>query len=112
MVKRGYADDYHEIPSLDTFKILWNCDSRVIGKHVTGDTFSALVDKTIVYLQGLSLPKCTTKLGLDQFQSTAIEIYLDINPGHNKQGDLRRVIESSQGVLWMRQVHRHRFLPE
>ncbi|KAF8928082.1 hypothetical protein BGZ52_003746, partial [Haplosporangium bisporale] len=57
MVKHGYSGGLYEIPSLDTFKILWNCDPDIVGYHVTKETLRPLVDKATTYLQELSPPK-------------------------------------------------------
>ncbi|KAG0015964.1 hypothetical protein BGZ81_011445 [Podila clonocystis] len=73
MIKHGYSDDTYEIPSLKTFKILWNCDPNVVGKRLTQKTIQSLVDKALLYLIQLAPPKSIMEPGLTRDQSAAIK---------------------------------------
>ncbi|KFH63832.1 hypothetical protein MVEG_10525 [Podila verticillata NRRL 6337] len=57
MIKHGYSDQNHDIPALDTLRILWNYDTTVIGSRLTMDTIKALIDRVISYFRELSPPK-------------------------------------------------------
>ncbi|KAG0090344.1 hypothetical protein BGZ93_000235 [Podila epicladia] len=92
MAKRGYLNDYYEIPPLDTLKILWGCDPNIIGRHINKDTIGSLIDKAINYLQELFQPKWRTGLGLDRDQSAAIRTFLDVQDDHNLEGNLLQPI--------------------
>ncbi|KAG0330431.1 hypothetical protein BG000_011712, partial [Podila horticola] len=101
MIKNGYSNGVYEIPPLNTFKILWNCDPDITGRHITKDTIIPVVDKAIAYIQELSPPKWTTKLALDRSQSAAIKTFLDIQDGDNAEGNLLRYTNyKNQIVSW------------
>ncbi|KAG0339229.1 hypothetical protein BG000_002598, partial [Podila horticola] len=110
MTKRGYFNEYYEIPPLDTRKILWGCDPDIIGSRISKGTIASLIDKAINYLQELSPPKWTTKLFLDCDQSAAIRTFLDVQDDHNSEGNLYRHIDSIQHVSWRCQSHVHQYL--
>ncbi|KAF9390109.1 hypothetical protein CPB97_009911 [Podila verticillata] len=107
-VKRGYSTDSCEIPSLDTFDILWSCDPDVTGDQLSKDTIGILIDKAIGYLQDLSPPKWGTRLRLTYSQSAAIKFYLDVQDGDNADGNLSRQIESNRYVSWVCRAHNYR----
>ncbi|KFH72233.1 hypothetical protein MVEG_02524 [Podila verticillata NRRL 6337] len=46
MVKHGYSDEYYDILSLDTLKILRNCDANIVGSCLTMN-IEPLVDRAI-----------------------------------------------------------------
>ncbi|KFH74135.1 hypothetical protein MVEG_01348 [Podila verticillata NRRL 6337] len=104
MVKHGYSGGLYEIPSLDTFKILWNCDPDIVGYHVTKETLRPLVDKATTYLQELSPPKVVCQ-ALTPDQLTTVKTYLDVNEGDDGENNLNHYISSSQFVLWLCPSH-------
>lgn len=106
MVKHGYSGDGYEIPPLDTFKILWNCDPDVVGSHLTKETFESLVDKAITHLQELSPPK-TPLRSLTHDQALMIMTFLDVPQGDTGESNLIRYITFKQFALWMCQSHVH-----
>ncbi|KAG0316516.1 hypothetical protein BG000_004838, partial [Podila horticola] len=111
MVKNGYSEGSYEIPPLNTFRILWNCDPAVIGRHLTKDTMIPLVDKAIAYIHELSPPEWVTKLTLNRTQSVAIKTFLDIQDGDNAEGNLfRNTNYNSQIVSWKCPSHTHQYL--
>ncbi|KAF9385436.1 hypothetical protein CPC16_007978, partial [Podila verticillata] len=62
MVRQGASMEESIIPPLDTFEILWNVDSKIIGNRITKDTIRSLIDKSISYLQALPVAKCDRQL--------------------------------------------------
>lgn len=110
MIKRGYTSNEYDVPSLDNFKILWNCDPNLIGSHVSKDNIRSLVAKAIAYLQELSPPKWTSVLGLSRSQSAIINAYLDVQDGDSEESNLYRYIDSDQIVFWKCQAHAHQYL--
>lgn len=112
MVKRGYSNYQYEVPPLHTFKILWNCDPSIIGRHLTKDNLGPLVDKTIAYLQNLSPPPWKPKDGLRLDQSSTIGCYLDTNDDENTEGNLLRYVKGAQRVYWACQAHVHRTIDQ
>ncbi|KAF8928192.1 hypothetical protein BGZ52_003641, partial [Haplosporangium bisporale] len=110
MVKYGFSNKEYMVPALDTFKILWNCDSDVIGKHLTKDSIGPHVDKAILHLQGISSPKREKDLGLTREQSFMIKTYLAVQDGHNIECNLNRYIVSNNRVLQMCHAHVHQYL--
>lgn len=106
MVKYGYSESKYEIPPLDTFKILWNCDPNVIDNHFSEHTLGRLVDKAIAYLQELSPPKAPHH-GLTRDQLAAIKNFLDMQEGDTGESNLNRYVTSDQVVLWMCESHVH-----
>ncbi|KAG0339225.1 hypothetical protein BG000_002594 [Podila horticola] len=110
MIKHGFFDGHYDIPPLDTFKILWNCDLNVIGSHLTKDTIRPLVDKAITYLQELSPLKWKGKLGLNQIQSNTIKTHLCVQDGDNTESYLHRYLNERQCIHWKCQAHAHQYL--
>lgn len=107
MVKRGYTDDKIEVPALDTFKILWGCDTNVTGSQLSKDNIGHHVHKAISYLLELSPPKLLN-VKMDRHQSAAIKPYLDVPDGDRVEGNLHRWIGAKeQTVFWMCQAHTH-----
>ncbi|KAG0335742.1 hypothetical protein BG000_007265 [Podila horticola] len=105
MIKHGFSSAEYDIPSLDTFKILWNCNPDVSGSHLTKETLGRLVDKAVAHLQVLSLPKRKAQLALTRKESAAIKTYLDMQDGDNAQGSLHRLFAFGQRVYWRCQAH-------
>ncbi|KAF8977265.1 hypothetical protein BGZ52_007220, partial [Haplosporangium bisporale] len=108
-VKHGYTDNDYDIPPLDTLKILWNCDSNIIGSCFTMD-IESLVDRAISYFQELSLPKWKGSLGLTHDQSAAIKTYLDVQDGDTAESNLHRYIGKEWHVYWKCEAHAHQSL--
>ncbi|KAF9395685.1 hypothetical protein CPC16_007331 [Podila verticillata] len=109
MLKRGYLDDSCNIPPLNTFKIMWNCDSNVTGIHLTKETIGLVFDKTIAHLEEMSLPKWK-KPGLSRDQSYGISQYLDKQDGDNGDGSLYRYVHERRYMSWRCEAHAHQFL--
>ncbi|KAG0340651.1 hypothetical protein BG000_011429 [Podila horticola] len=110
MIKRGYSKHNYEIPPLETFKILWDCDPNVVGSHITNDTIGPLIDKAIVYLQEISPPKWKGKLGLTQIQSFMIKTHLDVQDSDHAESYLHRYLDKQQYVFWKCKAHAHQYL--
>ncbi|KAI9233222.1 MAG: hypothetical protein BYD32DRAFT_465546 [Podila humilis] len=110
MIRRDYTSNEYDVPSLDAFKILWNCDPDLIGSHVTKDNIRYLVAKAVAYLQELTSPKWTSGLGLSRSQSAMINAYLDVQNGDNEESNLYRYIDSDRIVFWKCQAHAHQYL--
>lgn len=108
--KHGYSSTSYEIPPLDTFKILENCDSSVMGGHLTKNTIGPLLDKAITYLQVLSLPKWKT-LGPNRSQIAAIKAHLDVQGGP-AEGNLFRYIDPKQDVYWICHKHASQYMDQ
>ncbi|KFH74155.1 hypothetical protein MVEG_01368 [Podila verticillata NRRL 6337] len=108
--KHGYSSTNYEIPPLDTFKILENCDSSVMGGHLTKNTIRPLVDKAITYLQVLSPPKWKT-FGPNRYQIAAIKAHLDVQGG-TAEGNLLRYIDPKQDVYWICHKHALQFMDQ
>ncbi|KFH63798.1 hypothetical protein MVEG_10491 [Podila verticillata NRRL 6337] len=109
MVKHGYTENGYDIPSLDTLKILWNCDSNIIGSRLAMD-IEPLVDRAISYLQELSLRKWNRRLGLNRDQSAAIKTYLDVQDGDSAKTNLCRCISKERCIYWKCEAHAHQSL--
>ncbi|KAI9232403.1 MAG: hypothetical protein BYD32DRAFT_491267 [Podila humilis] len=109
MIKHGYTDNDYDIPPLDTLKILWDCDSNIIGSCLTMD-IESLVDRAISYFQELSLPKWKEKLGLTHDQSAAIKTYLDVQDGNSAESNLYRCISERRSIYWKCEAHAHQSL--
>lgn len=109
MIKRGYLSDVCDIPPLNTFKIMWNCDPNVTGIHLTNETIGLHFDKTIAHLEEMSLPKWK-KPGLSRDQSYAIIQYLDKQDGDNGDGSLHRYVHDRRYMSWRCGAHAHQFL--
>ncbi|KFH74116.1 hypothetical protein MVEG_01329 [Podila verticillata NRRL 6337] len=109
MVEYGHSNVVYEIPSLDTFKILWQCDSGITGSRLCKDSIGPLIDKAIGYLQGLSPPEWKSRPWLTRSQSAAIKSYLDVQEGDNAEGNLHRCINNGQHVYWKCRAHYHRY---
>ncbi|KAF9382809.1 hypothetical protein CPC16_009192 [Podila verticillata] len=110
MVKHGHTDDHYNIPPLNTLKILWNCDSNIIGSRLIMD-IEPLVDRAISYFQELSLPKWKEKIGLTRDQSDAIKTYLDVQDGDSfAESNLYRCITKEQRIYWKCKAHAHQYL--
>ncbi|KAG0085842.1 hypothetical protein BGZ92_008657 [Podila epicladia] len=107
MVKHGYSITSHEIPSMDSNKILWKCD--VIGNHVTKVNIAYLVDKAISYLEEHSPPEWTMEPGLTRNQSAGIKDFLEVQPGEDTEGSLHRHIDSDQQVAWRCKPHQQQY---
>ncbi|KAG0087100.1 hypothetical protein BGZ92_007597 [Podila epicladia] len=105
MVKYGYYDELYEIPQLETFKILWNCDSDVVGHHLTMDTFGPLVDKAIAHLEEMSLPTRNKELTLTRKESVAIETFLEVHEDGDTEGNLYQHIKSGDVIRWICHTH-------
>lgn len=110
MVECGYCDRRHEIPPLNSFKILCGHDTVATGSQLSKDTLRSLVAKSIAYLQELSPPKWIEHPMLSLKQSAMIKDYLEIPDSCNGLGNLHRYITTVTGfinpeVLWMCQVH-------
>ncbi|KAF9321022.1 hypothetical protein BG006_002689, partial [Podila minutissima] len=112
MVKHGCLISLYKIPPLDPRKILWRCDPNIIGKHLTEDTISSLVDKAITYIQDFSPPKWIMEPGLTRIQSAVIKSFLNVQEGENTEGNLHRYINSDQRVSWKCQVHKQQGLDQ
>lgn len=115
MVECGYCDTDHEIPPLNSFKILCGHDTVATGSQLSKDTITSLVAKSIAYLQDLSLPKWIKNPMLSLNQSVMIETYLKIPDSCNGQGNLHRYITAltdlhDKEAIWMCQVHNQRRL--
>lgn len=111
IVKQGYFNNQYEIPPLDSFKILWNCDPDIIGEHLTKSNIGDLVDKAITHLQELSPPMLISNIRLTRVRSAAIEAFL-ITPDGNAESGLHRYNTPYQHVYWMCPAHsRLRFPP-
>lgn len=110
MFKDGCPIAIYEIPPMDSVKILWKCNPKIIGKHLTEETFALLVDKAITYIQDLSLPKWTMHPGLTRNQSAAIKDFLDVQKGENTEDNLHRYIDSDQRVSWKCQWHKQQHI--
>ncbi|KAF9332222.1 hypothetical protein BG006_004910 [Podila minutissima] len=108
VVKRGYSDNTYDIPSLDTYKILWKRDAHP-GGNLARSTIRQLIDKTIAHIQETSPPKWIMEPGLTRSQSAAIKAYLDVQNGCSAEGDLHRYIDSKQHVSWRCQAHKHQY---
>ncbi|KAG0335282.1 hypothetical protein BG000_007651, partial [Podila horticola] len=112
MVKNGYSDGSYELQPVSTFKILWNCDPNIVGRHLTKGTIIPLVDKAIACIQELSPPEWVTNVALNRSQSAAIKTFLDIQDGDNAEGNLIRNTKSSsfQYISWKCMSHTHQHL--
>lgn len=111
IAKHGYTCDRYSIPPLDTFKILWNCDTDTMGDQLSRDTIIPLVNKAIACLQELSPPKWLDP-NMTRSQSSVIKAYLDVQEGDNAQGNLHRLVDDYQNVYWMCQAHAHPLLEQ
>ncbi|KFH69429.1 hypothetical protein MVEG_04241 [Podila verticillata NRRL 6337] len=106
MVKHGYKDDHHDVPSLDTIEILCHCDTDVMGSQLSKDTIASLVDKAIAYIQGFAPPKWPN-LKMTRSQSSAIKTYLEVQDGENAEGDLQsleELLRKQGGIFDMQQA--------
>ncbi|KAF9336220.1 hypothetical protein BG006_009384, partial [Podila minutissima] len=115
MVKSGYCDSNHEIPPLNSFKILRGHDTAIHRSQLSKDTIGSLVDKSIAYLQELSPSKWIKSPMLSLNQSAMIKASLEILDSCNGQGNLQRHITAltcfhTQDALWKCQVHTQRQL--
>lgn len=115
MVKSGYCDSNHEIPPLNSFKILRGHDTAIRGSRLSKDTIGFLVAKSIAYLQELSPSKWIKRPMLSLNQSAMIKSSLEIPDSCNGQGNLHRHITAltgfhTQDALWKCQVHSQRRL--
>lgn len=109
MVGYGHSNEAYEIPSLDTFRILWHYDPHITGSRISKDSIELLIDKAIGYLQDLSLPEWKSRPWLTRSQSAAIKSYLDVEEGDNAEGNLHRYINNGQHVYWKCRAHYHRY---
>ncbi|KFH63799.1 hypothetical protein MVEG_10492 [Podila verticillata NRRL 6337] len=109
MVKHGYTDNHYDIPPLDTLKILWNCDSNIIGSRLAMD-IEPLVDRAISYFQELSPPKWQEMLGLTRDQSAAIKTYLDVQDGDSAESNLYRYIDKERRAYRKCEAHAYQYL--
>ncbi|KAG0349438.1 hypothetical protein BG005_010973 [Podila minutissima] len=108
VVKRGYSDNTYDIPSLDTYKVLWKRDAHP-GGNLTKNTIRKLIDNTIDHIQEISPPKWIVEPGLTRSQSAAIKAYFDVQNGGNAEGDLHRYIDPKQHVSWTCKVHKQQY---
>lgn len=105
MIRLGYSYDLYEVPPLDSFNILWNCDSDTLDSHLSKDTIKLLVDKAIAHYQDFSPPKWEPSLGLTRGDILAIKTYLVLQDGDNSEGNLHRYIDRLQKVFWRCKAH-------
>ncbi|KAG0019014.1 hypothetical protein BGZ81_009965, partial [Podila clonocystis] len=104
MIKHGYSTGIYEIPPLDTFKVLWNCDPNIVGCCLPDKTLEALVNNTITYLQELTFPKARYQ-AVTPGQLALIKTFLNVQEDDSGEGNLSRYITPDQTVLWMCQSH-------
>lgn len=109
MIKHGYSVKECDIPSLDTFEILWSYDPNTSSNYLTKETIGPLVDKAIAHFEEMSPPRWK-KLGLTRDQSGAINQFLDIHDGDKASFHLHRYIHESRYVSWRCEAHAHQFL--
>lgn len=102
MVKHGYSSSSHEVPPLNTYNILWNCDPTTVG-DIFEDNIELLVNKTITYIQKLS-PKSAPG-ALDRHLSARIKQFLQVPYGDDGVGDLCRTTHQLLNVYWACQEH-------
>ncbi|KAG0083771.1 hypothetical protein BGZ93_009846 [Podila epicladia] len=98
MVERGYLDDHYNVPPLDTFKILSDCNTAVSGGWLCKDTIRSLVSKSIAYLLELSLGKGIVNCRLEEIQSAEIKTFLDIPDDTSSEGNLQIYIGLEQSM--------------
>lgn len=113
MVQHGYSKTDYDIPSLDTFRILWGHDDTVTGSQLSKETIIPLVAKAIKYLQDFS-PKCLQETAKTRKQSAAIKTFLDVQDGDDAEGNLYQYTSCGdyhqRRISWMCQMHAHQRL--
>ncbi|KAF9318225.1 hypothetical protein BG003_011619 [Podila horticola] len=110
MLRNGFSERTHEIPRLDTFKILWGFDVGNSGNHLTKDTIEPLVSKAIGYLEGLSLPRRGSEKWLTERESVAAQDFLVVPDGSNALGGLYRYTAKDDYWTWVCKQHAHDWL--
>ncbi|KAG0021193.1 hypothetical protein BGZ81_009042 [Podila clonocystis] len=110
MVKNGFSERSHEIPSLDTLNILWCVDVDDSGNRLTKNTIRPLVDKAIDYLDGLSLPLRGSEKWLTERESVAIRDFLVVPDGGNVLGGLYRYTTKYDTWTWVCKQHAHEWI--
>lgn len=79
MVRSGLASSTHNIPSLDTCKILDGSDAEATGSRLSMATFGPLVDKAIAYFRNL-LPRNQSPNGaFESVDSKQVRKHLSVN---------------------------------
>lgn len=104
MVKYGYSEGVIKVPSLDTFEILYGCDTDITGSQLSESNIGPLVDLAINYLQTLS-PSRQLNVKMDRSQSVAIKPYLAVPDVDRAEGKLYRWIDTYGYLSWVCQTH-------
>lgn len=102
MIRRGFSDEETQIPPLDSAYILWNYGA---DGNLSQKTIGPLVDKTIKYLENLSVPKWYPRLYITRTENFKIKQFLDMQEGDSAEGNLYRYMAKPKGTFWMCQEH-------
>ncbi|KAI9237519.1 MAG: hypothetical protein BYD32DRAFT_436550 [Podila humilis] len=111
MVKLGFSAKKSVYPPLDTFEILWNFDPEVARNHITKDTIGPLIDKSISYLETLSLPPFRSEKWRESLKSDAIKDFLVVPENSNPLGGLDRYTAPGGSLYWTCSQHGRQWLP-
>ncbi|KAF9311147.1 hypothetical protein BG003_007717 [Podila horticola] len=108
LIRLGYSDNIYDIPSIDTFNILWEFKTHA-SSNLNRRNIRSLVDMAIAHIQKISPPRWIMEPGLTRNQSAAIKDFLDVQHGDNAEGNLYRYIDSQQCVSWRCQKHKEKY---
>ncbi|KAF9426817.1 hypothetical protein BGZ94_005975 [Podila epigama] len=110
MIHQGYSDALVEIPSLDTFGILWGSTTETPAHGLSKDNIKDLVAKSIDYLKRLPPPKKKERLYLSNKDIGEIRGFLSIPDNDDGRGSLYRYTDMSEGSAWICRSHLHELL--
>ncbi|KFH63393.1 hypothetical protein MVEG_10803 [Podila verticillata NRRL 6337] len=111
MVKQGFSYKRTVFPPLDTFEILWNFDPEVARNHITKDTIGPLIDKSISYLETLSLPPFSSEKWRAGLNIDAVKNFLLVPEGSNPLGGLDRFTTPDGYWCWTCSQHGLQWMP-
>ncbi|KFH63400.1 hypothetical protein MVEG_10810 [Podila verticillata NRRL 6337] len=111
MVKLGFSAKKSVCPPLDTLDILWSFDPEVACNHITKDTIGPLIEKSISYLETLSLPPFRSEKWRESLKMDAIKNFLVVPEGSNPLGGLDRYTAPGGSLFWTCSQHGRQWIP-